>query len=320
MPTTPTDRQKTIAYANALLLDEHTDGATERIELGIAEIRTLVGEVLEHESAGRLSPCLAKAYTSLISHGVDESLAMNILQSIQAPQSIEDDALRTLVMEELIRRLPRSSPPPIREASSPTIIALVGPTGVGKTTTIAKLATKFRLQQGRNVTLITADTYRVAAVDQLHQYAELLDVQMEIAGTVLQMKESIASCVNSDIVLIDTAGRSAADHDRIQETALLLEVANPTEVHLVLSAGTSITASKIAADRFAVTNYNRVIITKIDEAVTMGAMVSTLCDTQVPMSWATNGQDIASHIDLARPSKIAGSLFGSSDFCVDNVQ
>ena len=308
-----TDRQKTIAYANTLLLDENMDDSTGRIELGIAEIRTLVGEVLEHESAGRLSPCLAKAYKTLISHGVDESLSMNILQSIQAPASVQDGELKNLVIEKLIRRLPRSAPPPSRDTSSPTIIALVGPTGVGKTTTIAKLATKFRLQQGRNVTLITADTYRVAAVDQLHKYAELLGAHMEIAGTALQMKESISSCIDCDIVLIDTAGRSAADHDRIQETALLLGAANPTEVHLVLSAGTSIAASRRAADRFAVTNYNRVIISKIDEAVTMGAMATTLCDMRVPMSWVTNGQDIASHIDLAKPSKIADALYGSSD-------
>ncbi len=312
MQAVQTDRQKTIQYASSVLLDEPQDGVTNRIELGIAEIRTLVGEVLEHESAGRLSPTLAKAYKVLVSNRVEESLAMDILQSIRVPSTIEFEALKTAVIEEMVRRLPSVAPPPSRDASKPTIIALVGPTGVGKTTTIAKLAPKFRLQQGRNVTMITADTYRVAAVDQLQQYADLFDTTLLIAGTALQMKESIASCRDSDIVLIDTAGRSAADRDRIEETASILEAANPTEVHLVLSSATSLTATKRATERFSVTRYNRVITTKVDEAVTMGEMYSTLCTMRSPLSWVTNGQDVASHIELAKPEKIVQAIFDTN--------
>jgi flagellar biosynthesis protein FlhF len=309
MQASPTDRQKTIAYANSLLEENHTVDATGRIELGIAELRTLVGEVLEHESAGRLSPMLSKVFKLLIAQKIEKQLAMDILQSLQAPATIQENDLKTLVVEELIRRLPRPSPPPSRDNLSTTVIALVGPTGVGKTTTIAKLATKFKLQQGRSVALITADTFRVAAVDQLQKYADLFDIPLEIAGTALQMKESIRSCKDADIVLIDTAGRSAADHDRIQETSKIIEAANPSEVHLVLSAGTSVTASKRAADRFSETKYNRVIISKLDEAATMGEICSTLCSLRVPMSWVTNGQDISSHIELGRPAKLAGSFF-----------
>lgn len=309
MQTAKTDKQKTIAYASAVLSDEPRDVATERLELGIAEIRTLMGEVLEHESAGRLSPMLAKAYKALTKKGVVEPLAMDILQSIEPPTASSYDVLTSLVIEEMIRRLPEASPPPSRVASGPTIIALVGPTGVGKTTTIAKLATKFRLQQGRNVTLITADTYRVAAVEQVQQYADLIDTRLEIAGTALQMKESIASCADADIVLLDTAGRSAQDHDRIEETAHILEAASPTETHLVLSSATSFTASKRAMERFAMTKFNRVITTKVDEAVTMGEIFSTLCACRAQLSWVTNGQDVSSHIDLAKPAKLAKSFF-----------
>ncbi len=309
MCTPKTDKQKTISYARSVLLDEPQDDATERIELGIAEIRTLVGEVLEHESAGRLSPMLAKAYKTLTKKGVAEPLAMDILQAVGATSPSTYAVLTTLVVEEMIRRLPEASPPPSRETNGPTVIALVGPTGVGKTTTIAKLATKFRLQQGRNVTLITADTYRVAAVEQVQQYADLLDTRLEIAGTALQMRESIATCADADVVLIDTAGRSAQDHDRIEETAHILEAASPTETHLVLSSATSITASKRAMERFARTKFNRIITTKVDEAVTMGEIFSTLCAIRVPMSWVTNGQDVSSHIDLAKPAKLAKSFF-----------
>ena len=123
------------------------------------------------------------------------------------------------------------------------------------------------------------------------------------------MTRVIDSLDGNGIVLIDTAGRSATDGDRIQETAKILQAARPTETHLVLSAATSITASMRAAERFAPTGYDRVIVTKLDEAVTKGEILTTLCGLKVPMSWFTNGQDVASHIDLARPSTLAEQFF-----------
>jgi flagellar biosynthesis protein FlhF len=212
-------------------------------------------------------------------------------------------------MQELLRRLPRAVPPPSRDTDYPSVIALVGPTGVGKTTTIAKLATKFWLQQGRTVAFVTADTYRIAAVDQLRQYAELFDASLEIAGTAEQMKEAISRSQSADIILIDTAGRCATDLDRIEETANILQIAKPDEVHLVLSAATSRTATTRAAYGFASTGYDRVIVSKLDEAPCVGEMVSTLCEINKPMSWFTNGQDISTHINQARSSKLVESLW-----------
>jgi flagellar biosynthesis protein FlhF len=308
IPATEEDKLQTVAYAKSILGNARVTSSTGRIERGIAEIRTLVGEVLEHESADRLSPTLAKAQRNLVEQGIDSSLATSIIKSVKAEPSIEDVALRMLVSEELIRRMPRVAPPPSRNASKPTIIALVGPTGVGKTTTIAKLATKFGLQQGRKIVFVTADTYRVAAVDQVQQYAELFDAELKIAGTCIEMTKVISSLGGDGIVLIDTAGRSATDGDRIEETAKILRAARPTETHLVLSATTSITALKIAVEKFAPTGYDRVIVTKLDEAATKGEIVTTLCDLTVPMSWFTDGQDVASHIDLARPSSLVDQL------------
>ncbi|MEE2912983.1 MAG: FHIPEP family type III secretion protein [Planctomycetota bacterium] len=302
------DKHQTVAYAKSLMGSSPVISSTGRIERGIEEIRTLVGEVLEHESAGRLSPALAKANRHLTDHGVDPSLATSIVQSIKADMKNQDSDLKMLVREELLRRMPRVASPPLRDTSMPTTIALVGPTGVGKTTTIAKLATKFGLQQGRNIVFVTADTYRVAAVDQVRQYAELFDAELKIAGTCVEMTRAISSLNGEGVVLIDTAGRSAIDGDRIEETAKILQAARPTETHLVLSATTSITALKIATEKFAPTGYDRVIVTKLDEAVTKGEIVSTLCGLTVPISWFTDGQDVSSHIDLARPSALIDQL------------
>ena len=110
-------------------------------------------------------------------------------------------------------------------------------------------------------------------------------------------------------MLIDTAGRSALDGDRIEETSNILKVARPDEIHLVLSATTSRTATMKAVEGFAVTGYDRVIVSKLDEATQFGEMVSTLCSLHKPLSWFTNGQDISTHIDLARPSKLVDSIW-----------
>lgn len=311
MSVTEEDRQRTVRYAQSLLKSADTNTTSERIEQGITEIRSLMSEVLDKGAAGRLSPVLARAYQRLLDQGVAEIIATAVIQSVQVDQSISDEALTHHLTQELLRRLPHTVAPPRRDASAPTIIALVGPTGVGKTTTIAKIAAKYRMQQERHVVLVTADTYRVAAVDQLRQYADLFDAQLEIAGTVIQMKETMASLQDADLVLIDTAGRSAADGDRIQETAVILAAAQPTEIHLVLSAATSLTATRRAAKSFAVTKYDRVIVTKLDEAATFGQIMSTLCMLGKPLSWFTNGQDIASHLEMARASTLVDLLFST---------
>ncbi len=283
--------------------------AATRIEMGIAEIRTLVGEVLNQETSGKMSPVHANAHRTLIRKGIDSALATEIVQTLEINSSMKKEEVQREMMKEIFRRLPRVVQPSNRYSMEPTVIALVGPTGVGKTTTLAKLATKFWLQQGRSVAFITSDTYRVAAVNQLEQYAKLFDSKLEIGGSVEQMEEAMAACQSADIILIDTAGRSAIDGDRIQETAAILRVAKPTETHLVLSAATSRSATQRAAKGFAVTGYDRVIVSKLDEAEMLGEIVSTLCTINRPMSWFTDGQDISMHFDLARPSKLVESMW-----------
>ncbi|MDE1037631.1 MAG: FHIPEP family type III secretion protein [Phycisphaerales bacterium] len=314
--STTEDRRQTVAYAQMLLGETAPSVVVSsgihmeaRLEEGIEEIKSLVGGVLDFEAGGQLSPMLNAVHRSLLQKGIESSLASEIIHHLDVDSGTSKEDMRGILIQELIRRLPRTLPPPSRENTASTVIALVGPTGVGKTTTIAKLATKFRLQQGRTISLITADTYRVAAVDQLQQYANLFDATLEIAGTAEQMKYAIESCKHSDIVLIDTAGRSASDDDRIQETANILKVARPDETHLVLSAATSRSACKRAADSFIMTGYDRVIITKLDELALPGETVSALCTIGKPLSWFTDGQDISAHISQARPEKLVHAIF-----------
>lgn len=305
---TDEDRNQTVAYAQSLLDKDVACVDTSSLEKGIAEIRSMVGEVLEHGSAGWLSPILARSHAWLVSQGMTDDDATAIVQHTGEGSDVDMQTMHQRLVAEMLTRLPESALPPRRDSGSSAVIALIGPTGVGKTTTIAKLATRFRLQQGRSVALITTDTYRIAAVEQLRKYAELVDASFYVASTKQQMRETIASIQDVDVVLIDTAGRSRLDGDRIQETAEIIAQANPTQKHLVLSAATSLTATRRAAESFMVTNCDRVIVTKLDEAATLGEIVTILCELKLPVSWFTNGQDVAANIELAKPNRLVESL------------
>jgi flagellar biosynthesis protein FlhF len=304
------DKKKTVEYAQ-MLLDQQEPSAinTTKIEAGIEQIRSMVGEVLEHGSPGWLSPVLAQSHSWLVAQGIPDDDATTIVQcATGGSDDVDRETLHQRLVETFMARLPACALPPRRESGSRAVLALIGPTGVGKTTTIAKLATRFRLQQGRRVALITADTYRIAAVDQLRKYAELVDASFYVASTKQQMRDTIASIHDADVILIDTAGRSQIDGENIQETGEIVAEAQPTERHLVLSAATSLSATRRAVESFMVTDCDRVIVTKLDEAVSLGEIVTTLSELKLPVSWFTNGQDVASNIEPAKMERLVESL------------
>ena len=305
------DKRRTVAYAKAILSNTPPPLSTVRLEREMAEIRELVTAVIPQFSVN-LPPQLIKAKDWLLKQGMDEEFVEDLICSLDANYSWTHEELKRKLQQLLISRIPTIAPPPRRSSGHPSIIALVGPTGVGKTTTIAKLVTKYRLQQGREVVLITADTYRIAAVEQLQQYADLFDSKLMIASTAAQMQEVMPCVQNEDIVLIDTAGRSAVDSNRIQETADILAVAQPSETHLVLAATTSNASTMKAISAFSPTKYNRIIVTKLDEAATYGGITSSLCNVGNNLSWFTDGQDVSTHIEIARDSRLIENVL--SDF------
>ena len=305
-----TDRQRTIAYAKSLLKEvKPLEINTKRIEQGIQEIRDFVGYAMS-KTVEPQSNQATEARAWLIAQGIAESFAEKLINSVQVYPGMSNEVYKGKLQEAMMTQLPDVVQPPTRTHDAPVTIALVGPTGVGKTTTIAKLATKYRLQQGRSVTLVTADTYRIAAVDQLRQYAALFDAPFKIASTAEQMVQVFADIHKDDVVLIDTTGRSAMDIDRIEETANILSVANPTETHLVLSATSTSTATLRAAEAYAVTNYDRIIVTKLDEVDSFGAVTTSLSSLNTSLSWFTDGQDVSTHLEIAKTHRLVESVIG----------
>jgi flagellar biosynthesis protein FlhF len=190
------------------------------------------------------------------------------------------------------------------------VVALVGATGVGKTTTIAKLAANFRLRSRVKMGLVTVDTYRVAAVEQLRTYAEIIELPMKVVTNPLEMRRALDELAGLDLVLIDTAGRSPKDDLQIQELKSLLAEARVDEVHLVLSMTTSLRGLEASAAKFAAAGTTAMILTKLDEASGMGSLLSVARRVSLPISYLTAGQAVPDDIEPAHPRRVARLILG----------
>ncbi|NLY91242.1 MAG: flagellar biosynthesis protein FlhF [Firmicutes bacterium] len=188
---------------------------------------------------------------------------------------------------------------PIRLSSRPTVVALVGPTGVGKTTTIAKLAANFALFEGKSVGLITIDTYRIAAVEQLKTYSEIINLPIEVVYTAADFKRALQNLANKQLILIDTAGRSQKNKQQIRELKHFFNGRPLNETHLVLSANTKLEDLLETADSFKELNVNRLIFTKLDETNSLSNVVEVAERLQIPLSYVTTGQSVPEDIEVA---------------------
>ena len=227
---------------------------------------------IEHLLPDLPSP-LVPTYSALIEAEVSEILARRIVRDVADrldPDELHRPAAIRSATSEAIGDSLAIAPPSAAVAGARRVVALVGPTGVGKTTTVAKLAADFKLVKGLRPGLVTVDTYRIAAVEQLRTYAEIIDLPLAVANSPAEMRRAIEGLGDVDLVLIDTAGRSPRDEVKIRELAEFLAAAGPDEVHLVLSAAGGEKSLRSAVERFATVHADRLILTKLDEAEGLG--------------------------------------------------
>jgi flagellar biosynthesis protein FlhF len=280
------------------------------------ELHAMVEKLCEHAAsapAHDLPEALFHVFTSLIEADVDETTArewMDRLRGEGVPRSLDDAAIVMNRVAEYLEAEISVSGPITTDANKCRVVALVGPTGVGKTTTIAKLAANYRLREKRRVGLITVDTYRVAAVEQLRTYADIIDLPMEVVATPREMREAVARMNHLDLVLMDTAGRSPRDEVRIQELKSMLTEAEPDEVHLVLSSTAGAKSLINTAERFADVGTTSLLMTKLDEAHSLGHLVSVVRSVPLPVSYLTDGQNVPDDIQVARSGAMASMLLG----------
>ena len=277
----------------------------------IADLRKVIGElatnIRDHQS-GDIPPQFLDSYRVLRHQQVSEGLARQIIHSAVAAAGGElagGPYARALVCREIERLLKTTGALSRAAPGRPHVVALVGPTGVGKTTTIAKLAANLMLREGRKVGLITIDTYRIAAIDQLRKYAQIISAPLCVVSEPGQMHQATAQMADCDFILIDTAGRSPRDAPKLEELRDFMAAAAPDEVHLVLSSVGSMQSIVLALESFAGVRADRIIFTKLDEAAQIGVILEVARLMDLPLSYFTHGQDVPNDIEVASATRLA---------------
>ena len=269
--------------------------------------------------ASRRRPAsIEAAHALLIEQEFGPELADRLIRELSRRFAEHDEPVNEAVRAALLERIAAILPTDIGDAFEVEAgrhgarrIALVGPTGVGKTTTLAKIAAHLKLKRGLRVGIVAADTYRIAAVDQLRTYAEILDLPVEIASSPRDAARACESLRDVDVILIDTAGRSQNDHMKLSELKAFIASADPDETHLVLSATASMRTLAREAEAFGSVGVDRMILTKLDEAASFGALVTLVERLGKKLSFLTHGQEVPDHIEIARGRRLAALVLGS---------
>jgi flagellar biosynthesis protein FlhF len=280
----------------------------------LAAIKRLVGQVLQSSRGSRpvgvsdaLFDCYLKLVQSEVASEIADDIVAGVRDELRGSELIDPEIVRSAVLRRLAAYIPvattaRSERP---ADGRPLTVALVGPTGVGKTTTIAKLAATYKLRRGKRVGLVTSDTYRIAAVDQLRTYANIIGLNLKVAMSPAEMRQACESLSDCDVVLIDTAGRSPQDGARLSELERIIAAASPHETHLVLSSAAGESSMRSAVERFAHIRPNHVIFTKLDEAVSFGTLINIATRVNASLSYVTTGQEVPDQIESGDPQRLA---------------
>ena len=257
----------------------------------LQRLSLIVENLMGPRAAGGRGSCRAAAEPLVTTLGIDDDLAHGPLSDLLA---IADPETLTAALAAKLQ--PFACPPSLDE---PRVIALVGPTGVGKTTTLAKLAARFSLEMGKKVALVTVDTFRIGAVEQLKTYARIMGLPLEVSLSAEDVAAALEKHRDKDVVLIDTVGRSQRSDDHLKEIKTFLDAVDGIETHLVVAASLDPMIQREVIERFAIFSPMRLVVTKLDESPHRGALVNLPLRTGLGISCVTAGQNVPQDLEFA---------------------
>ncbi|MBO4981709.1 MAG: flagellar biosynthesis protein FlhF [Lachnospiraceae bacterium] len=265
-------------------------------------------ETLEQEKFFRL------LYNTMLENEVDEKYANQLIEEADRNKkpNIPFDYILASIYQKMVLKFGKSEG--ITPADKgPKIVYFIGPTGVGKTTTIAKVASSFSVEEKKKVALITTDTYRIAAAEQLHTYANILEVPFLVAYTEEELTEAVANFREYDYIFVDTAGHSHQNEDRMELLGKFLDATKESaeqQVFLVLSATTKYSDLKRIAEQYRKVTDFQLIFTKLDETTALGSLYNLKMYTETPIAYVTCGQNVPEDIARFNPQKTVKHLLG----------
>lgn len=253
-------------------------------------------------------------FIDLVENGVDRKLATKLIHTLQAQTDAGQMGDGKTVRRQLFNLLTSSIsvPAPLKlEKGKRKIVVMVGPTGSGKTTTIAKLSSYFKLMESRKVALMTIDSYRIGAEAHLRTYAEILDVPFYSVYNEREVRYRLDLIRDYELVFIDTTGRSPNDKKGllIMEKHLSTIPDDEKEVYLVLSATTKAPDLYLTYEKYSIFNPDKLVFSKIDESLSLGNLFSLKLKTDIPAAYFTTGQRVPEDIEIAYPRKFARRVF-----------
>lgn len=298
-----------------------TPAAGNAMMLGISQemtqLKQMVKDLLSetrHAQTPQVPEELFEHYLQLIQNQVAEELAQDIVKTLQReirPEYLAQvEYVRERMAAQIEKLIPTSGAIVRKKIHGPHVVALIGPTGVGKTTTLAKLAANLKLREKRRVGLITLDTYRIAAIDQLKRYADIIGSPLRVVANADELIDAMKTMSDMDFVLIDTAGRSPKDTMKLNELRGLLGAIEPDEVHLVISSTAGQDCVELAVQKFSEVRVDKIIFTKLDEAAHVGMVLNVIRKVNKSLSYVTTGQDVPDDIEVGRGKALAQMILG----------
>jgi len=306
---------------NMATQDNDLDKKYETLKADITELKQMFGKFLETPEKPS-TPILAKPavysgdwellYGKLIEAEVSSEVAREFVDSMISDPTISGTDAISMFVTELNSCFISTRQKPDANAVLPRVIMFVGPTGAGKTTTLAKLAAYHVLNKKKTVSVITADTFRIAAIEQIRTFTDIMNIDLHIVFTPEEAAEAVCRCVKSDIVLVDTAGRSQKSAEHMDDLSAFIGRMAPQEIHLVLSAATKESDLIAIIDKYKQLGVNRLLFTKLDETMKLGNVFTAAIRSKVPFSYFTFGQRVPDDIESAQPHRLVQRLFEGS--------
>ncbi|MBC8062246.1 MAG: flagellar biosynthesis protein FlhF [Clostridiaceae bacterium] len=291
--------------ASALLVNGNKEESSD-LAKEIREIREMMSNMVSVKTTERTIR-KSKLQVKLAQADINDSVSKKIQTRIKSiEEKLEEDEKLKITLEKMIS---------ISKVKMEGKVILVGPTGVGKTTTIAKLAGRLALIEKKKVGLVTIDTYRIGAIEQLKTYAEIMELPFKVVITLKEMDAALDSMKDCDVILIDTTGRSSKNTMQLSELRAFVEKVNTKNIHLVISSTTKNNDIQAIIDGYKVLNYSNLIITKLDETSTYGSILNILDYAKKPLSFVTTGQSVPDDIKNLTAEAISNLILGVDSIC-----
>ncbi|RYD03096.1 hypothetical protein N752_22045 [Desulforamulus aquiferis] len=310
--------------------DAHNySGSVEKINLPETSFQPLLDQALlamaETDLETKVKPAIPKVIhndeneiykrwlTILVDIDMQAGVARALLDASfrELKGNVSDDLINITLINKTAEILKSA----YRKEDDSRFMTFIGPPGVGKTTTLTKLATRFQLLDKKKIALITVYTYRYGNTDVLKVYGDNLRVPVEVVMTPAELSQAIDKHIDKDYILIDTVGRTSKNTGQVLELKSYLEVIPEEEqdIFLVMSASTKDRDMFRIINDFRIAHFNKFVITKTDETETLGSMLNVVSRTGLPITYYTNGQSIPDDLEKAHPKKLAKLIFRSAD-------